>query len=52
MLSDDWCDTNISLNKKFYVYDFDLKVSEGVGMVQRKILDQYLTSGKVSTRFS
>ena len=32
--------------------DFDLKVSEevGVGMEQRKILDQYLTSGNVSTR--
>ena len=37
----DWCDINISLNKKIYVCDLDLKVSEGVGgmgMVQRKIL--------------
>ena len=47
-----WCTVNILLNK-FYVYD--LKVSEGVGgmgMVQRKILVQYLTSGEVSTRSS
>ena len=38
--------------KKIYVCDLDLKVSDGVGgkgMVQRKISDQYLTSGKVST---
>ena len=41
--------------KKFYICDLDLKVSEGVGglgMIQNKSLDQYLTSGKVSTRSS
>ena len=43
-------------HEKFYVCDLDLKVSKevgvevGVGMEQRKILDQYRTSGIVSTR--
>ena len=49
----DWRDIDISLIMK-KVCDFDLKVSEemgvGVGMEQRKFLDQYLTSDKVSTR--
>ena len=36
--------------KNFLVRDLDLKVSEGVGMVQRETQDQYLTSGKVLTR--
>ena len=34
---------------KCLVYDLHLKVTEGVGMMQCKILDQYLTSDKVST---
>ena len=40
--------------KHFLVCDLDLKVNDGarcLGMVQRKSLDQYLTPGKVSTRF-
>ena len=38
--------------KCMQVYDFHLKVSEAVGVVmeQHEILDQYLPSGKVSTR--
>ena len=46
----DWCD--FINHEKFQVCDLDLKVSEevGVGMEQCKILDQYLTSGIVSTR--
>ena len=38
-----------------YVCDLDLNVSEGMGgmvMVQHKILNQYLTSDKVSIRSS
>ena len=38
--------------QNFKVCDLELKDSEGVGMVQHKSLDQYLLSGKVSTRFS
>ena len=40
------------LTLNFKVCDLDLKKSEGVGMVQRKSLDQFLISGHVSTRSS
>ena len=54
MLSDDWLMwyRHFINHEKFQVCDLHLKVSEevGVGMEQHKILDQYLTSGKVSTR--
>ena len=50
----DWCDINISLNKKtilcLWAWPLGQWGGGGMGMVQRKILDQYLTSGKVSTR--
>ena len=36
----------------FEVCDLDHKDSEEVGMIQRKSLDQYLISGKVSTTSS
>ena len=43
-------------HEKFQICDLDLMVSEevgvGVGMEQQKILDQYLTSGKVSFKGS
>ena len=44
----DWYEISILNNMKSLW--LDLKVSEGVGMVQHKTLDQYLTLGKVSTR--
>ena len=44
---------NQNLKRKiFKVCDLDRKVNEGVGMVQHYILEQYLASGKVSTRSS
>ena len=52
-LMSDWCDIDISLirKKSKKVCDLDLKVRRwGLGMEQRKILNQYLTSGIVQTR--
>ena len=54
MLSDDWLTwyRHFINHEKFLVCDLNLKVIEevGGGDEQRKILDQYLTSGIVSTR--